>query len=60
METIVSLRHATLDDLSEILRIEKQCYLNSWTEEHFIAELEKPYSQFLVLTDDETDSKIFG
>jgi ribosomal-protein-alanine N-acetyltransferase len=31
-----------------------------WTEEHFRTELEKPYSQVLLLTDDETDSKIGG
>lgn len=55
-----SLRPATTEDLEQILKIEQQCHVAPWTEDHFRAELIKPYSQFLVLTDDETDTKIVG
>ncbi len=55
-----SLRPATTEDLSAVLQIETQVYPNPWTEEHFRLELTKPYSHFLVFTDDETDSIIAG
>ncbi len=55
-----SLRPATTEDLSAILQIETQVYPNPWTEEHFRLELTKPYSHFLVFTDDETDSIVAG
>jgi len=55
-----SLRPATTEDLSAVLQIETQVYPNPWTEEHFRLELTKPYSHFLVFTDDETDSIVAG
>ncbi|MFZ9595125.1 MAG: ribosomal protein S18-alanine N-acetyltransferase [Bdellovibrionia bacterium] len=55
-----SLRPATTEDLSKILQIENQVHVSPWTEEHFRAEFTKPYSQFYVLTDDESDSQMAG
>jgi [ribosomal protein S18]-alanine N-acetyltransferase len=55
-----SLRPATEDDLLPIVKIEHKSYQSPWSEENLRAELTKPYSQFLVLTDDETDSQIAG
>ncbi len=55
-----SLRPATTEDLGELVRVEKQVQLSPWDEAHFAAELEKPYSRVLVMTDDETDSVIAG
>jgi ribosomal-protein-alanine N-acetyltransferase len=57
---VFSLRPATLEDLSGVVTIEKQVHVAPWTEEHFRLELEKPYSHFLVLTDDETDTLVAG
>jgi ribosomal-protein-alanine N-acetyltransferase len=55
-----SLRPATTDDLPKILETEKKVHLAPWGEENFKFELSKPYSHFLVLTDDETDEIIAG
>lgn len=55
-----SLRPATADDLPLILEIERRVHVAPWGEENFRFELSKPYSRFLLLTDDETDSKIVG
>jgi ribosomal-protein-alanine N-acetyltransferase len=55
-----SLRPATEDDLQKVVQIEQQVHLAPWTEEHFKQEMSKPYSQTLVLTDDETDTQIAG
>ncbi|MGZ3699566.1 MAG: ribosomal protein S18-alanine N-acetyltransferase [Bdellovibrionota bacterium] len=54
----MSLRPATPEDLPQVLAIETAVKAANWTEENFRAELSKPYSHFLVLTDDETDTKI--
>lgn len=59
-ETLFSLRPATTDDIPHLIAIEKRVHLAPWTEEHFVAELTKPYSNSYVLTDDETDSTIAG
>jgi len=59
-ETEFSLRPATIEDLQQLVAIERQVHVAPWTEAHFAAELTKPYSYFYVLTDDETDSKIAG
>ena len=56
----LSLRPATTEDLAKVLEIERQVHVAPWTEEHFLAELTKPYSHFLVLTDDETDLEVAG
>lgn len=56
-----SLRPAAVDDLEIVLAIERVAQpVGAWTRESFVAEFEKPYSRFLVLTDDETDSKLVG
>ena len=55
-----SLRPATPDDLPGLFEIESRVHVAPWTLEHLQAELEKPYSQVLLLSDDETDEKIIG
>lgn len=60
MEPARSLRPATLEDLPAVLEIERKAHLAPWGEENFKGELEKPYCQFWVLTDDETDEQIAG
>lgn len=55
-----SLRPATAEDLPAIVGVENASHAAPWTLANFEAELAKPYSRFLVLTDDETDSKIYG
>lgn len=55
-----SLRPATPEDLERIVEIESRVHQSPWSRENFEAELAKPYSHFLVLTDDETDSVIVG
>jgi [ribosomal protein S18]-alanine N-acetyltransferase len=56
-----SPRPATPDDLPVILEIEKRCYpQGGWAEQQLAAELTKPYSHFILLSDDETDSVIAG
>ncbi len=59
-DTDYSLRPATEEDLSKVVEIEKRVHIAPWQESHFSSELSKPYCQFLVLTDDETDSLIAG
>lgn len=60
MDGSFSLRPATSDDLPAILAIERKVHVAPWAEENFKFELSKPYSQFLVMTDDETDSTVAG
>jgi [ribosomal protein S18]-alanine N-acetyltransferase len=55
-----SIRPATLEDVPKIFQIETQVHPSPWTEVHFQEELTKPYSHFLVFTDDETDLLISG
>lgn len=55
-----SFRPGSLEDIEALVAIERQTYPEPWTEQHFKSELEKPYSQLLLLTDDETDSKVAG
>jgi ribosomal-protein-alanine N-acetyltransferase len=54
----LSMRPATEDDVAEILRIEQAVHAAPWTQENILAELAKPYAHFLIMTDDETDSKV--
>jgi ribosomal-protein-alanine N-acetyltransferase len=60
MELKLSLRPATTEDIPNILAIENKVHVAPWNEGHFLSELTKPYSQFLVMTDDETDELITG
>jgi ribosomal-protein-alanine N-acetyltransferase len=58
-----SLRKGTLDDIPQLVSLEKKAYPAShaaWSSGHFQSELEKPYSQTYVLTDEETDEKVIG
>lgn len=58
-----SIRPATLEDLDRLVEIENRVHVaahQKWTREHFTQELDKPYSVFWVMTDDETDSVIYG
>ena len=55
-----SLRPATEEDLDRVSKIEGSVQLVPWTRKHFEEELQKPYSRFLILTDDETDTLIAG
>jgi len=55
-----SLRPATSDDIGAVLDVEKRVHVAPWGEDNFRFELTKPYSQFLVMTDDETDEKVAG
>ena len=55
-----SIRPATTEDLAAVMNIEQEVQVAPWPESHFQSELTKPYSHFLVLTDDETDSIVAG
>jgi ribosomal-protein-alanine N-acetyltransferase len=55
-----SPRPATVDDVAHLTQIESRVHVAPWTHDHFAAELAKPYSHILVLSDDETDSVIAG
>jgi ribosomal-protein-alanine N-acetyltransferase len=56
-----SLRPATEDDVVQLLGIETAVHtVAPWTEENLRAEMAKPYSHFLVMTDDETDATVAG
>jgi len=55
-----SPREASLDDLPELVRIESAVHVAPWSEASFKGELEKPYSQILVMTDEESDQRIAG
>ena len=58
-----SLRKGTEDDCRALAALEKKAYPavhQAWTEENFKAELEKPYSESYVLTDEETDQHVIG
>ncbi len=58
--TAVSLRPMIEADLPRVLSIEHAVHVAPWTQGHFKGEMDKPYSQVWVLTDDESDSEIFG
>jgi [ribosomal protein S18]-alanine N-acetyltransferase len=55
-----SLRPCNLDDLEKVYEIELRTQIAPWTMHQFQTEFDKPYSQFLLLTDDETDQIIAG
>ena len=60
MKHELSVRPATVEDLSSLVRIENQVHVSPWSDESFQSELEKPYSHTLVLSDDDTDSVLAG
>jgi ribosomal-protein-alanine N-acetyltransferase len=55
-----SLRPATEEDIPQLLEVERHVHVAPWTADNFKGEMGKPYSQVLLLTDDETDSKVIG
>jgi ribosomal-protein-alanine N-acetyltransferase len=55
-----SPRLATEQDLPAIAGIEQRVHVAPWTEENFRAEIEKPFSMFMLMTDDETDEVVAG
>lgn len=55
-----SARPASESDLSSVARIEELTIRPPWKEAQFQQELEKKHSHFWVVTDDETDEKLFG
>lgn len=60
------LRKATQDDVSQLVAVERRAHSGSapetafWTEQNFESELDKPYSQVLLMTDEETDEVVAG
>jgi ribosomal-protein-alanine N-acetyltransferase len=60
LEPTFSLRPATEQDIPKVMEIERVSYPFPWTEEAFIHEFQKPFSHFLVLSDDQTDELIAG
>jgi [ribosomal protein S18]-alanine N-acetyltransferase len=54
----LSVRPAAEEDAAEILRIEQAVHAAPWTEDNLKAEMSKPYARLLVMTDDETDTKV--
>lgn len=60
---LFSIRKATLDDALALAALDKRIQASlafAWTQGHFEAEMAKPFSTTLVMTDDETDSFIAG
>jgi len=57
-EPSFSIRPASEEDAVTVSQIDYQIQPSFWTEAQFKEELSKPYSRFLVITDDETDSEI--
>jgi ribosomal-protein-alanine N-acetyltransferase len=55
-----SPRPAAQADLKSLVEIEARAQVAPWSMEHFQKELEKPFSEILVLSDDETDEQIAG
>ena len=60
MRVKVSPRPATEEDLEQVAGMEKKLIHPPWALEAFRAEIDKKHSEFWVLTDDESDSKIFA
>lgn len=66
MGSLFSIRHCSdaLEDFESLARIDSKVYRTMqqqpWTCEQFQAEFQKPYSQILVLSDDETDQILIG
>ena len=59
-EETFSLRPANPEDLDRIVELEEAFSVAPWSLGNFQEELQKSYSRFLVVTDDETDTQICG
>ncbi len=55
-----SVRPGTEFDLSQVTSIEEKTIRPPWKREQFHAELEKKFAHLWVVTDDETDEKVFA
>jgi ribosomal-protein-alanine N-acetyltransferase len=55
-----SPRPATEADLPQVAQIEGQSIRPPWAVDAFRAELDKPHSKFWVVTDNETDEKVYA
>lgn len=55
-----SLRRASVDDLAHLADLDRRFIPQPWTQDQWAAELSKPYSHVLVITDDATDTEIAG
>jgi ribosomal-protein-alanine N-acetyltransferase len=55
-----SVRPGTEDDLSQVAAIEEKTIRPPWHRQQFQAELEKKFSHFWVVTDDQTDEKVYA
>ena len=55
-----SPRPAAESDIPTLVGIEARGHLAPWSAEHFQKEFEKPFSEILVLSDDDTDERIAG
>lgn len=61
MNKALSIRKMSEDDFKKLSDLDQKIQQSEpWTESHFKAEFEKPYSETLILTDDETDEEVFG
>lgn len=55
-----SIRPATMDDLDRVVEMAKAASASAWSRSGFAAEIEKKFSHFWVLTDDESDETLLG
>ncbi len=55
-----SFRPVVEDDVEFLVKLDAANPVSGWTSSQFIQELNNPYSQVLVLTDDETDEMRVG
>ncbi len=55
-----SIRVATADDLPALEELEGALQKSPWKQAAFAAEMAKPFSRTLVITDDETDSRLYA
>lgn len=56
----VSLRPMVHEDLAQVTAIDRHWFPVPWKQDQFEGEMAKPYALAWVLTDDETDSLVYG
>jgi ribosomal-protein-alanine N-acetyltransferase len=60
MQPVYTPRPATIDDITSVAKIESYSNIPPWSEQSFRNEFQKKGSNFWVLTDDESDTIIYG
>lgn len=60
MNKSFSPRPASEEDLEQVVKIEAYCNRPPWSHESFRAELKKEFSNFWVLSDDESDQQVIA